>query len=248
MLIVLLAAALLAACNSSAKQGSKTETVETAQPAGQAAYQALALFGGPANAGQLQAAVAAHTPPPVQQAAAATAALAAGYRAQGLDDAAILRAFQEGQATATLRAESATPLSDAQLAAVADLVLLPQRQLTRTELVMAIGQQAAAGATSEQAVIEALAMPTDFGRQTGNVRGVLAGVQALSLSPADLAHLAGLIRDGLWPAAQTALLDRGGAPDVVHTFISDVATLPHTLVVPQTSAGRSRPAATQEEI
>ena len=34
MLIVLLAAALLAACNSSAKQGSKTETVETAQPAG----------------------------------------------------------------------------------------------------------------------------------------------------------------------------------------------------------------------
>ena len=221
---------------------------ETAQPAGQAAYQALALFGGPANAGQLQAAVAAHTPPPVQQAAAATAALAAGYRAQGLDDAAILRAFQEGQATATLRAESATPLSDAQLAAVADLVLLPQRQLTRTELVMAIGQQAAAGATSEQAVIEALAMPTDFGRQTGNVRGVLAGVQALSLSPADLAQLASLIRDGLWPAAQTALLDRGGAPDVVHAFISDVATLPHTLVVPQTSAGRPRPAATQEEI
>ena len=34
MLIVVLAAALLAACNSSAKQGSKTEAVETAQPAG----------------------------------------------------------------------------------------------------------------------------------------------------------------------------------------------------------------------
>ncbi|MCI0398366.1 MAG: hypothetical protein L0322_26010, partial [Chloroflexi bacterium] len=120
--------------------------------------------------------------------------------------------------------------------AVADVVLLPQWELTREELAAVIGQQAAAGATNEQAVAQALAMPTDFGSQTGVVRGVLAGAREMQLSPAELERLARLTRDGLRQAVQDELLSRGHRPALVQEFTGDLAALPEAMRVPQTTA------------
>jgi hypothetical protein len=137
-----------------------------------------------------------------------------------------------------MREASATPLSDEQLLAVADMVLLPQRRLTRTELVTVIGREAAAGATNEQAITQAIGMPIGFGGQTGNVRGVLAGARAMNLSPAELARLAEMIQDGLRDVVQAELADRGYRPEMVRDFVGDMAALPGTVVVPQTTAVR----------
>ncbi len=204
--------------------------------AGQAAHKTLVHYTGTHNAALIETAVAQHSVTAVQEATAATADLVAQYRQQGLSDAAQLAAFQSGEATTAIRETSATPLSDEQLAAVADMVLLPQRRLTRAELVAVIGQEAAAGATGEQAVAQAIGIPVGFGGQTGNVRGVLAGAQAMQLSPADLARLAEMIQDGLRDMVQVELVDRGYPATQVHTFISDMAALPGSLVVPQTTA------------
>jgi hypothetical protein len=153
-----------------------------------------------------------------------------------MGDAAVLAAFQSGEAAAAIREATNTPLSDTQLSAVADMVLLPQRRLTRTELVTVIGQQVAAGATNEQAVVQAVGLPIGFGGQTGNVRGVLAGARAMNLSPADLSRLAELIRDGLRETAQEELISRGHRPAQVREFISDMAALPGAMVMPQSTA------------
>lgn len=208
-------------------------------PDGQAAYQTLRLYTGGRNTQHIQQAIAQHTVTAVQAATSATADLVAHYRQQGLSDAAQLAAFQSGQAMDTLRETVATPLSDAQLAAVADMVLLPQRHLTRAELVAAIGgigQETAAGAADEEAVRQAIGSPVGFGGLTGSVRGVLAGARDMNLSPAELARLAEMIQDGLRDVVQAELAGHGYRPEMVRDFISDMAALPATLVVPQTTA------------
>lgn len=209
--------------------------------AGQAAQRTLVTYTGENNARLIQGAVGQHTATAVQEAAAATANLVTQYRTQGMDDAAVLAAFQSGEAAAAIREataaqDSPTPLTDAQLSAVADMVLLPQRRLTRTELVGVIGREAAAGAADEQSIIQALGMPIGFGGQTGNVRGVMAGAQAMNLSPADLARLAEMIQDGLRDVVQAELADRGYRPEMVRHFVSDMAALPGAMVVPQSAA------------
>lgn len=215
--------------------------VEPHSLAGQAARKTLVHYTGAHNAALIEAAVAQHSVTAVQEATAATADRVTHYRQLGVSDAAQLAAFQSGEAAAAIRETSATPLSDEQLAAVADMVLLPQRRLTRAELVAVIGQEAAAGAADEQTVAQAIGMgpavvASGFGGQTGNVRGVLAGAQAMQLSPAELARLAELIQDGLRDLVQAELVGRGYSATQVHTFISDMAALPGSLVVPQTTA------------
>lgn len=204
--------------------------------AGQAAHKTLVHYTGERNASLIQTAVTQHTAATVQEAATATADLVAQYRQQGLSDAEQLAAFQGGEANATLRDTLDTPLLDEQLSAVADMILLPQRRLTRPELAVVIGQEAAAGATSEQAVVEALGMPVGFGGQTGNVRGVLAGARTMQLSPADLARLAEMIQDGLRETVQQELVGRGYQTAQVSSFISDMAALPAAMIVPQSTA------------
>ena len=204
--------------------------------AGQAAHKTLVHYTGERNADLMQTAVTQHTAAAVQEATTATADLVVQYRQQGLSDAEQLTAFQSGAATAALRENLDTPLSDEQLSAVADMVLLPQRRLTRSELVVAIGQEAAAGATSEEAVVKALGMPVGFAGQTGNVRGVLAGASAMQLSPSDLARLAQMIQDGLRDSVQAELMGRGYQTSQVRSFISDMSALPAAMVVPQSTA------------
>jgi hypothetical protein len=212
---------------------------EPHSPAGQAAAQTLVIYIGQERAGLIGSAVSEHTAAPIQEAAEATANLTAQYRNQGLDDAGVLAAFQSGEAAAAIRQVLDTPLSEEQLSAVADMVLLPQRRLSQTELVTVIGQEVAAGATSEQAVVQALGSPVGFGGQTGNVRGVMAGAQAMNLSPAELARLAGMIQAGLREAVQAELAGRGYGPEVVQDFVSDMAALPNAIVIPQTTVGGS---------
>lgn len=207
--------------------------------AGQAAYKTLVHYTGERNADLLQTAVAQHSSAAVQEATTATADLVIQYRQQGLSDAAQLAAFQSGEAAAAIRDAGDTPLSGEQLAAVADMVLLPQRRLTRTELITAIGKEAASGAANEQAVIEALQMPVGFGGQTGNVRGVLAGARAMQLSPDELARLAEMIQDGLRDAVQAELMGRGYQAGQVHSFMSDLTALPAAMIVPQTTSAGS---------
>ena len=204
--------------------------------AGQAAHKTLVVYTGERNAGLIQGAVNQHTATAVQETAATTAELIAQYRDQGMGDATVLATFQSGEAAAAVREAIATPLSDEQLSAVADMVLLPQRRLTRTELVTVIGQEAAAGATTEQAVIQAIGMPTGFGGQTGNVRGVMAGARAMNLSPAELGRLAEMIQDGLRDMVQAELTGRGYRPETVRDFVGDMAALPGAMVVPQSTA------------
>lgn len=216
--------------------------------AGQAAQRTLVTYIGENNARLIQGAVGQHTATAVQEAAEATANLVTQYRTQGMDDAAVLAAFQSGEAAAAIREataaqDSPTPLTDAQLSAVADMVLLPQRRLTRTELVGVIGRETAAGAADEQSVIQALGMPIGFGGQTGNVRGVMAGARAMNLSPTDLARLAEMIQDGLRDVVQAELADRGYRPEMVRHFVSDMAALPGAMVVPQSAAVKTTAAA-----
>jgi len=216
--------------------------------AGQAAQRTLVTYTGANNSRLIQGAVGQHTATAVQEAAEATANLVIQYRTQGMDDAAVLAAFQSGEAAAAIREatvaqDSPTPLTDAQLSAVADMVLLPQRRLTRTELVGVIGREAATGAADEQSIIQALGMPIGFGGQTGNVRGVMAGAQAMNLSPADLARLAEMIQDGLRDVVQAELADRGYQPEMVRHFVSDMAALPGAMVVPQSAAVKTTTAA-----
>lgn len=206
-------------------------------PGGQAAYQTLVTYTGPHNAALIEAAVEQHTAAAVQEATTATAGLVGQYRAQGLNDAQILASFQSGEAREAIREQHNTPLNNDQLAAVADMVLLPQRRLTRGALAYAIGQVGVVNeAATEQDVAAAIGSPTGFGGQTGNVRGVLAGVQAMNLSPADLARLAEMIQDGLRDQVQAELANRGHRSEMVRSFVSELAALPGVLIVPQSTA------------
>jgi hypothetical protein len=221
-------------------------------PTGQAAFKTVRLYAGAANSDLIQQAISQHSATAVQEATAATADLVTSYRAQGLDDAAVLAAFQSGEAADAIRENLAAqeleaPLSDEQLAAVADMVLLPQRRFTREELATVIGQEVAAGAGSEQAVVDAIGSPVGFGGQTGNVRGVMAGARAMSLSPAEMSRLAALIQDGLRETVQAELAGRGYRPEVVQDFVSDLAALPGAVVVPQTTASRPPAGSSQDK-
>jgi hypothetical protein len=201
-----------------------------------AAYQTLVAAAGPDNAARLQAAAQEHGAETVEQAAAATADRVAAYRESGMDDAAILAAFQSGEAGAQIRETTETPLSDAQLAAVADAVLLPGRRLSRAELAGVIGEQVAAGARDETAVSRAIGSPVGFGGQTGAVRGVMAGAREMGLTAEELARLAILIRDGLREEVTAGLTARGARPETARAFAADLAALPGAMTVPQTTA------------
>ena len=209
---------------------------DSASPAGRAAYEALVAHAGAQNAGLLRQAVSAHGAASVQEAAAATAAMVAEYRRQGRGDAEILAAFQSGEAATALRSTLDTPLADAEMSAVADLVLQPERRLTRVQLAAVIGAQVAAGSPTVEGVQAAIGSPVHFGGQTGNIRGVIAGAQALQLAPEELARLAERVGQGLREAVQAELVSRGHRPDVVHPFVSSLAALPAAVTVPQTTA------------
>lgn len=199
----------------------------------QAAQGLIARFTGQDNADQIATAARQHGAEAVQEATATIGDLANYYRERGRDNAGVLATFQSGEGIEMLRERLETPLSDDQLAALTDMVLLPRRQLSRPELAQAIGQIAADPHADEQAVAERLSMPVGFGSQTGSVRGVLAGARAMDLTPEEMTRLAQMIQEGLREAVLAELIERGRQPEAARNFIGDLRALPESMIVPQ---------------
>jgi hypothetical protein len=200
----------------------------------QAAHGLIARFTGQDNADQIATAARQHGTEAVQAATATIGDLVDHYRTtRGRDNAGVLATFQSGEGIEMLRERLETPLSDEQLAALTDVVLLPRRQLSRPELARAIGQTAVEPDSSEQEVALRLSMPVGFGSQTGSVRSVLAGARAMGLTPEEMTRLAQMIQDGLREAVLAELIESGRQPEAARDFTGDLAALPESLVVPQ---------------
>jgi hypothetical protein len=199
----------------------------------QAAQGLIARFTGQDNAGQIATAARQHGAEAVQEATATIGDLVDYYRVRGRDNAGVLATFQSGEGIEAVRGRLETPLSDEQLAALTDMVLLPRRQLSRPELARAIGQIAPDPHADEQAVAERLSMPVGFGSQTGSVRGVLAGAREMGLRPEEMTRLAEMIQEGLREAVLAELIEGGSRPEAARNFIGDLAALPESMIVPQ---------------
>ncbi|MGB1249619.1 MAG: hypothetical protein ACPG8W_03235 [Candidatus Promineifilaceae bacterium] len=207
----------------------------------QAAHETVAQFAGDENASRLTSAVQRHSADAVQTAITATARLVDQYRHQGLDSSQILDVFQSGQATEDLRTVLESPLSDSELATVADVTLLPRRRVSRANLVTTIAEQAQNVDANEQTVAASLGSPVGFGGQTGNVRGVLAGAKALRLSSADMQQLTELIDQDQNDAAHAVLTQRGIPTTQADMMLTDIAALPNVITLPQTTSPHTEP-------
>ncbi len=199
----------------------------------QAAHGLIARFTGADNADLVAAASRQHGAAVVQETIATIGDLVDYYRVRGRDNAGVLTTFRSGEGVEMLRERLETPLSDEQIKALTDMLLLPRRQLSRRELAHAVGQVAADPDADEQAVAERLSMPVGFGGQTGSVRGVLAGAREMGLTAEEMGRLAQMIQDGLREAVLTELTARNQPETAVRAFISDLSALPEAMVVPQ---------------
>lgn len=197
-------------------------------PAGQGTQATLTAFIGQANSQTVAEAVQTHGAEAVQTAAATLADRLETYRAAGQSEADILTRFQQGEALVDL----AVPLTPAQQTALADLVLMPRRELGREELVSAMAEM---GRGRDTDLARALGIPTGFASYTGLVRELLSQVQALELSQSDLHEIVTQMEAGQNLVAQTDLLARGLEPGEVNPFLRNLAALPDMLLVPQTT-------------
>lgn len=197
-------------------------------PAGQGTQATLTAFIGQANSQTVAEAVQTHGAEAIQTAAATLADRLETYRAAGQSEADILTRFQQGEALVDL----AVPLTPAQQTALADLVLMPRRELGREELVSAMAEM---GRGRDTDLARALGIPTGFASYTGLVRELLSQVQALELSQSDLHEIVTQMEAGQSLMAQTDLLARGLEPGAVNPFLRNLSALPDTLLVPQTT-------------
>jgi hypothetical protein len=197
-------------------------------PAGQGTQATLTAFIGQANSQTVAEAVQTHGAEAVQTAATTLADRLDAYRAGGMPEADILTRFQQGEPLADL----AVPLTPAQQTALADLVLMPRRELGRAELMSAMAEM---GRGRDTDLARALGIPTGFASYTGLVRELLSQVQALELSQSDLHEIVTQLEAGQSRVAQTDLLARGLEPGAVNPFLRNLSALPDTLLVPQTT-------------
>ena len=197
-------------------------------PAGQGTRATLTAFIGQANSQTVAEAVQTHGAEAVQTAAETLADRLATYRTEGHSEADILTRFQQGEALADLGA----PLTSAQQTALADLVLMPRRELGREELMSAMAEM---GRGRDTDLAHHLGIPTGFASYTGLVRELLSQVQALELSQSDLHEIVTHLEAGQSLVAQTDLLARGLEPGEVNPFLHNLAALPANLLVPQTT-------------
>ena len=223
----------LAVLNAAVQQLGSDEPAQSA-----AAHAAFAKVAGTSHTDTLTDAIAQHAVETVQTAIAATAHLVDQYRHQSLNGAQILARFQSGQGTADLRAAQETPLSNAQLAAVADLTLLPRRKMHRADLVGTIAAHAAYPNSDATSIAASLGSPVGFGSQTGAVRGVLAGARVLQLTADDIAQLADQIGQGMRQQVLDSLTQHGLSQAQARELLSDIVALPDAITLPQTTASR----------
>jgi hypothetical protein len=209
-----------------------------------AAQAEIAHSAGPQAAATVQAAVSQHGAANITLAIDATAQFIEQRAAQGATAEEVLQQFQSGAAAETIRQEAGVErLTEEQAAAIADLLLTPRRVLDREELVTAVAATLAQGYSGENALAAYIGSPAGFGGDTGSIRAVMDGAQAMSLSQADLARMARLIEDGLRHELRQELRQAGHNRTVVETFVSGLDSLPDALQVPQTAAFRPGDAA-----
>ncbi len=197
-------------------------------PAGQGTRATLTAFIGQANSQTVAEAVQTHGAEAVQTAAETLADRLATYRTEGLGEADILTHFQQGEALADL----GVPLTPTQQTALADLVLMPRRELGREELMRAM---VGMGKGQDTDLARQLGIPTSFASYTGLVRELMSQVQTLQLSQNDLQELVDHLSAGRHTMAQTDLLARGLEPGDVNPFLRNLSALPPKLLVPQTT-------------
>ena len=200
----------------------------------------LTGYVGEQNSNLLQAAVRQHSADAANRMVDTVDRVVNDYRNGRLSEAEILDRFHSGAAFDAVRALDNSPLDDQQIAAVADIVLLPYRQITRRDLVGTIAQQAQTANADDQSVAAALDSPVGFAGQTGNVRGILSGTRALNLTPQQVANMADQIGQGMRVQVANALIQQGASPDVANELIADIAALPDRLIIPQTTAVSNR--------
>lgn len=195
---------------------------------------------GEERAQALQTAVAEHGAEALQEVIDQIVAQTVAARAAGQGDETIFAAYQSGAAL------PASPLSAAQQTAAADLVLQPRRAVSKEQLLGEIASLVEAGGGSERDLAVQLGSVTHFGPQTGAIRSLLTGVNALQLTAAQLRDLAEAIQTG---ESVAAFLEHAGyRPGLGRAFARDLAGLGMGIVLPQTVAARDTrfPAAAEE--
>jgi len=209
-------------------QQTLAHLAEPATPAGQGTQATLSLFIGRANTQAVVEAAEQVGGETVQTAAETMADRLVAYRGEGLSEADILARFQQGEALADL----GVPLTPTQQTALADLVLMPRRELGREELMKAM---VGMGKGQDTDLARQLGIPTGFASYTGLVRELMSQVQTLQLSQNDLQELVDHLSAGRHTMAQTDLLARGLEPGDVNPFLRNLSALPPKLLVPQTT-------------
>lgn len=209
-------------------QRSLVSLAESATAAGRGTRSTLSLLIGQANTDLLAEAIQRHGLEPVQGAAEAITDRLLNYRDQGMSEAAILHQFQSGAALGDLE----TPLTAAQQSALADLVLMPRRILSRDELVQAMGGLESGRDTD---LARQLGVPSGFTSYTGLVRELLTQVQAFQLNQSELTDILAQLQTGQHELARNELLARGLDEGEINPFLRNLGALPSRLLVPQTT-------------
>ena len=205
-------------------------------PAAGPTQRVLVELVGAERAEALQTAVAEHGPEAVQAAIDSVVGEVQAARAAGQSAAEIMASFQRDDRL------SESPLTPEQKTAVTDLVLQPRRAVSQADLVEGMAEMRAAGGRSDRELATLMGSPTHFGPQTGEIRAVLQGIEALQLTADELRDLAATLRSG--GEAASYLTRQGTSPAAAATFSRDLNQLSGGLSLPQTTATQTTAAPT----
>lgn len=202
----------------------------------EAAHREVATYIGEQTADTLQQAVHQHSATNVQMAVNATVELVENYATQGATADEILYQFQSGAAAETIRTQTGVQLSDQQIAAVADSVLIPRRVVDKEEIAAAIHDALQQGYQSDSGLAAQLGTPQNFGGDTGSVRAVMESAAQMRLSREDMVEMARMVRDGLAQQVKSELTSRGYSRFNVDDFVDGLDSLPDAIQLPQSVA------------
>jgi hypothetical protein len=216
-------------------EGLITNLSEPHTWAGEHVQDTIAFYAGNATAAEMLGAVQAHGVAAVQAVAQAVTDHVTQAQADGQAGQEILTTLQQEP----FREALATPLAPKQIEAVADMVLLPKRVVTRASLLATIHDQAQSGDISDQTLAQALGSPTHFGGETGNMRALLSQFQQLQLASDTLSTLQQQTQREAWAEMQQTLQQQGMQAAEATQFIQNLTAIPRVLQIPQTTAQRS---------
>lgn len=221
----------------SSNQGGDAHTTavsQTIQTLGQqdvaqqtAAHNQLAQAVGPETASLVQTAVQEAGSEQVTLVVQTSINIADQLAAAGKNDSEILKAFQSGEAMEQIQTHlpEESPLTHDQLHAITDMALQPTRDVSPQALGNALGQALEKNG-NEADVAHALgSQMTDMSSITGEIRGVLASAQRLSLTAADMRQVAAQLEQNLTAQVHQLLSSKPGSPSEKEKFINNLSSL-----------------------